>query len=63
MVIWKGNKREGWRKLEEIAFKVLLETGDYISLKVLTSEEVRKLERRNNPFIREINKEGVRIGS
>lgn len=59
LVIWKGDRRKGWERLEKIAFRLLLETEQYISLKVITPEEFRKMQAIGNPFIENIRKEGV----
>ena len=59
LVVWKGNRRAGWEKLEKIAFHLLLETEEYISLKVITPDEFRKMETIGTPFIKNITKEGI----
>lgn len=61
LVVWKGNRKIGWEKLEEIAFRILLDTEKYISLKVITPEEYRAMEANGNPFIKNITKEGTAI--
>jgi len=35
LVLWKGDLDEGWRAMAGIAFDILLETGTYISVKVM----------------------------
>ena len=62
-VIWKGDKLEAWHSLESIAFDVLLETGIYISLKIVTPTEHKKLLNNNNYFIKTISQEGIFIAS
>jgi len=57
LVIWKGNEAEGWRAMTGLAFDVLLDVEEYISVKVLDSEDL-KVE---NPFIRNVMKEGIKI--
>lgn len=37
LVLWKGDLDEGWRAMAGIAFDILLETGTYISVKVMRS--------------------------
>ena len=63
LVIWKGNKLEGWHSLESIAFNVLLETGVYISLKIVTPSEHKKLLHNNDHFFKTISREGIFIAS
>ena len=63
LAIWKGDKLEGWHSLELIAFNILLETRVYISLKIITSSEYKKLLHENNHFIKTISREGILIAS
>jgi predicted nucleotidyltransferase len=55
LVVWKGDEEEGWRGITRIAFDVLLSHGVYISVKVLTPEDME----RDNPFLRNVRREGV----
>lgn len=55
LVVWKGDEEEGWRSMTRIAFGVLLSHGAYISVKVVTPEDMEK----DNTFIRNVRKEGV----
>jgi len=50
------------RLISEIVVKILLETGIYISAKVLSSEEYNLLKEINSSFYRSISREGVLIG-
>lgn len=59
LVIWKGNRQEGWENIENIAYNFLLDKGKYISVKVITVEEKKKMEKLHNPFIENINREGI----
>ena len=61
LVVWKGDRRKGWERLERIAFRLLLETEQYISLKVITPQEFKRMRTRGDPFIKNIMKEGIII--
>ena len=61
LVVWNGDKIEGWNALEGIAYKILLETRDYISLKVLTPDEFNLMKSKKTPFISNVLKNGVAI--
>ena len=63
LVIWKGNKLDGWHSLESIAFNILLETGVYISLKIVTPSEHKKMILNNDHFIKTVSQEGIFIAS
>ena len=57
LVIWKGNEAEGWRAMTGLAFDVLLDVEEYISVKVLGLEDLKA----ENPFINNVIKEGIKI--
>ncbi len=57
LVVWKGDEAEGWRAMTGLAFDVLLDVEEYISVKVLELEDLKA----ENPFIRNVMKEGVKI--
>ena len=57
LVIWKGDEAEGWRALTGLAFDVLLDKGEYISVKVIGVEDLKG----ENPFIRNVMREGIKI--
>ena len=46
-VIWSGDKLDGWHSLESIAFKILLETGVLISLKIVLQPLMEKEKSRS----------------
>ncbi len=50
------------RMLSEIVTDILLETEEYVSVKVLSVEEYDFQERINSGFFRSVSKEGVVIG-
>ena len=57
LVVWNGNEAEGWRAMTGLAFDVLLDAGEYISIKVLGLEDL-KVE---NPFVKNVMAEGIKI--
>lgn len=57
LVVWKGDEAEGWRSMTGLAFDVLLDVEEYISVKVLDLEDLKA----ENPFIKNVMKEGVKI--
>jgi len=38
LVLWKGNEREGWRAMTGIAFDLMVNTGYYLSVKVMGAD-------------------------
>ncbi|MDP3035244.1 MAG: nucleotidyltransferase domain-containing protein [Methanobacteriaceae archaeon] len=57
LVVWGSNEAEGWRKMSGLAFDVLLDTEDYISIKVLRPQDLKT----KTPFINNVMKEGMKI--
>jgi predicted nucleotidyltransferase len=57
LVVWKGDEAEGWRAMSGLAFDVLLDVEEYISIKVLGLEDLKA----ENPFIKNVMQEGVKI--
>jgi predicted nucleotidyltransferase len=55
--IWKGDEAEGWRAMTGLAFDVLLDEEEYISVKVLGLEDLKA----ENPFIKNVMREGIKI--
>jgi len=57
LVIWKGDEAEGWSAMTGLAFDVLLDEEEYISVKVLGLEDLKA----ENPFIKNVMREGIKI--
>ena len=57
LVIWKGDEAKGWRAMTGLAFDVLLDEEEYISVKVIGVEDLKG----ENPFIRNVMREGIKI--
>ena len=62
LVVWKGDKLEGWDVLEDIAMDILLEYGQLISIKIIYPQEYFGMMNTGSSFIQNIKKEGVAIG-
>ena len=50
------------QELEIIAFRILMDTGEYISLQTMTVQEFERLKMNKNSFLINVLKEGVAIG-
>ena len=61
LVIWKGDKLEGWDILEDIAMDILLEYRQLISIKIIYTHEYLGMVNVGSSFIQNIKKEGVVI--
>jgi len=57
LVIWNGKEAEGWRVMTGVAFDVLLDIEEYISIKVLGSGDLEE----KNPFRENVMSEGIKI--
>ncbi len=62
ILIVKGDSFKMQKLISEVVVKILLETGIYISAKVLSSEEYNLLKKINSSFYRNISKEGIPVG-
>lgn len=58
LVVWRGEHNEGLRIMTGLAFHLLLETEEYVSVKVLTPEEISKGKTRGNLFVEAVLAEG-----
>ncbi|NOZ76875.1 MAG: nucleotidyltransferase domain-containing protein [Euryarchaeota archaeon] len=55
LVVWTGEEEEGWREMTRIAFNVLLDTEEYISVKVLSPDDMKT----DNVFVKSVLKDGI----
>ena len=62
LVVWKGDKLEGWDVIEDIAVDILLEYEQFISVKIIYPQEYLGMMDMGSSFIQNIKKEGVVIG-
>ncbi len=62
LVITSGNRFEMQKNLSEIAVDILLNTGEYISAKAVSTEEYSFMKKIKTGFYQNIDKEGVVVG-
>jgi len=60
LIIWKGDKVEGWDKLEEMAFDIFIRYNALISIKLISPAEYKNMK--DFLFMKDVRKEGVVIG-
>jgi len=58
LVVWRGAHNKGLRAMTGLAFHLLLETEEYVSVKVLTTEEFEHGRRGGSPFVEAVLAEG-----
>ncbi|RLG25088.1 nucleotidyltransferase domain-containing protein [Methanosarcinales archaeon] len=60
LIIWKGDKVEGWDRLEEMAFDIFIRYNALISIKLISPAEYKNMK--DFLFMKDVRKEGVVIG-
>lgn len=58
LVLWNGDRKEGRKSLIALAVKLMLDTGEYVSAKVLTPEAFAEGQRDPSPFLEAVLAEG-----
>lgn len=58
LVVWRGRHADGTRAMTALAFDLMLETEEYVSVKVLTPEELEEGLTRRNRFVEVVIAEG-----
>jgi predicted nucleotidyltransferase len=58
LVIWDGEHREGLHEMVRVAYPLLLDTGEYVSVKILTPLELERGQAQGNPFVEAVLAEG-----
>lgn len=58
LVLWEGEHGDGLSRMADTAFDHLLETGFYVSVKVLTPDEFAVARREHHPFVEAVLAEG-----
>jgi uncharacterized protein len=38
LVLWNGDEREGWRAMTGLAFDIMVDSGEYLSVKVVNAK-------------------------
>ncbi len=62
LIVLEKKDREVISKLYDAVINILLSTGKLISLKIFTQTEFNRLKSIPTPFIRNVLKEGIKIG-
>jgi len=62
LVVVRGDRARLRKELIDIATEIMLDTGEYISVKVLTLDEFNHMKEKKYGFLLNILKEGVSIG-
>ncbi|AEA46564.1 nucleotidyltransferase domain-containing protein [Archaeoglobus veneficus] len=62
LIISKGDSFDMQKRISEVVVEILLNTGIYISAKVISTEEYNLMRNINSSFFRNISKEGIVIG-
>ena len=62
LVVVNGDSFKMQKLISEVAVKILLKTGTYVSAKVLSREEYDFIKDINSSFYRNVSKEGIVIG-
>jgi len=57
LVFWIGDVQEGWRAMTGLAFDVMVDTGEYLSVKVLNAKFVDD----TTPFLQNVRREGITV--
>lgn len=58
LVIWRGDHAQGLDRAADVAFDHLLDTGHYVSVKVLTPREFAEGRRLHHPFVEAVLADG-----
>jgi predicted nucleotidyltransferase len=57
LVLWNGDENEGWHAMTGLAFDVMVESGEYLSVKVVNAHTFNP----ESPFFRNVTKEGITV--
>ncbi|HIH26632.1 MAG TPA: nucleotidyltransferase domain-containing protein [Methanoregulaceae archaeon] len=57
LVLWNGNEHEGWRAMTGLAFDVMVDSGIYLSVKVMNAESFST----TSPFGSHVMREGITV--
>lgn len=63
LIVLRRKDRELIDRLYDIVIDILLETGRLVSLKIFTEEEFNRLSSIPTPFMKNVIKEGIRLGT
>jgi predicted nucleotidyltransferase len=57
LVLWNGNEHEGWRAMTGLAFDVMVDSGEYLSVKVMNAKTFSEA----SPFGHNVISEGITV--
>jgi len=57
LVLWNGDENEGWHAMTGLAFDVMVESGEYLSGKVVSAHTFNPA----SPFFRNVIQEGITV--
>lgn len=57
LVLWNGDEHEGWRALTGLAFDIMVDSGDYLSVKVMNAKTFSSA----SPFGQNVMREGITV--
>jgi len=57
LVLWNGDIHEGWRAMTGLAFDVMVDSGEYLSVKVMNAESFSS----TSPFVHNVMSEGITV--
>lgn len=57
LVLWNGDEHEGWRAMTGLAFDVMVDSGQYLSVKVMNTKTFSEA----SPFGHNVMNEGITV--
>lgn len=57
LVLWNGDENVGWHAMTGLAFDLMVETGEYLSVKVMNAHAFNP----TSPFVRNVKREGITV--
>lgn len=57
LVLWNGDEQEGWRAMTGLAFDVMVDSGEYLSVKVMNAKTFSDA----SPFGHNVMSEGITV--
>ena len=57
LVLWNGDEHEGWRAMTGLAFDVMVDSGEYLSVKVMNAKTFSGA----SPFGQNVLREGITV--
>ena len=57
LVVWKGDENAGWHAMTGLAFDIMVDTGEYLSVKVMNVHSFTP----TSSFVRNVTREGITV--